>query len=200
MFEDIRFTALAAALFVMSFGGMAWVTAGAPVPAFSGSFSGAETPVAKAQTAVVKPEVRVAALAAPPARPAAAPLPAEGHSAHDKLGLAALQASTAYASAPCGLGVKAGMIDAVSGYAKAWRDMMGCGPNGCDHTRLSAAAVAFSTPLDARLRDAVAAAFDKHGITVEDFPPALRINIAMLARGRGDPGAACPEMRADAAR
>jgi hypothetical protein len=199
MGEDARYTALAAALFVVSFSGVAWIMAGAPVPSMSESFF---QPAAGS----AKPETRVAAIPAPASQPAAAPVrkpPAiqgEGHPLRDKLRFAALAASDAYAMAPCDQNVKAGMIDAVSAYAKAWRDMMGCGPGGCDYSRLNAAAQAFSTPLDARLREAVASAFDKRGITVDDFPSALRINIAMMARGRGDSTLACRETRAQVVR
>jgi hypothetical protein len=71
--------------------------------------------------------------------------------------------------------------------------MMGCGPDGCDYRKINATAAAFSTPLDLQLREAVGAAFDKRGVSIDDFPAALRINVAMLVRGRGAPATGCPQ-------
>jgi len=172
MSQNVRFVALCAALFVTSYSGVTWVMAGAPMP--------------------VVPFV-------PPADgPAAqqAALPAgDGHPQRDRLRLAALQASTAYARTPCDRAAKTAMVEAVSSYAKAWADMMDCGPNGCDYKKINATAAVFSTPLDIKLRDAVGAAFDLRGISIDDFPPPLRINVAMLVRGRGAPATACTETR-----
>jgi hypothetical protein len=173
--------------------------AGAPRPTFSlglPSFS----------LGSPKPETRVAALPAAPSRIAIAsapepdPIPSDGHVLRDKLRSAALRASYAYALSPCERMVKENLIAAVTAYAKAWHDSMGCGPNGCDYSRLNAAATAFSTPLDMRVREAVGAAFDKRGISIDDFPAPLRINVAMLARGPGDPVSACAETSAQAVR
>lgn len=181
MVQHIRLAALAAAFFVIAYAGVAWVLAGAPRPGLKLDHS---TPAAT--------PVNFPARASEPK-----PSRAETKSPHDTLRLAALQASKAYAAAPCDRTAKADMIEAVSAYAKAWRDVMGCGPDGCDSNRLNAAGTAFSTPLDTRVREAVEAAFDKRGISIDDFPSALRINVAMLVRGRGDSAAACPETRAD---
>jgi hypothetical protein len=180
MVQHLRLAALAAAFFVITYAGVAWVIAGAPRPGLKlGPSTPAATPVNFA------------------ARPAEAmPNRAETYSPNDALRLAALQASNAYAVAPCDRAAKAHMIEAVSAYARAWRDVMGCSPEGCDSNRLNAAGTAFSTPLDTRVREAVGAAFDKRGISIDDFPPALRINVAMLVRGRGDAASACTETRA----
>ena len=74
--------------------------------------------------------------------------------------------------------------------------MMGCGPDGCDYKKINATAAAFSTPLDIQVRDAIGSAFDKRGVAIDDFPSQLRINVAMLVRGRGAPATACPQTRA----
>jgi hypothetical protein len=187
MSQHARFAALAGTLFVLSYTSVTWVMAGAPMP---------RLPIPS-----VQPDTHLAALPA-------ATLPAirkpvlepgakggDGNSQRDNLRFAALRASTAYALAPCNEAAKAGMIEAVSSYARAWHDMMGGGPNGCDYKRLNATAAAFSTPLDLQVRDAVGAAFDKRGISIDDFPSPLRINVAMLVRGRGAPATACPETR-----
>jgi hypothetical protein len=173
----LRFTALAAALFVIAYGGVAWLLAGAPRLSPMGGLSTPAMPHGEATS-----------------------VPAREAGPRDALRLAALQASKTYALSPCDKAAKASIIEAVSAYATAWREMMGCGPDGCDRHNLNAAAAAFSTPLDTRLREALAAAFAKRGISIDDFPSALRINVAMLVPGRGDGTLACPETRADRVR
>jgi hypothetical protein len=202
MVDDIRFVALAAALFVMSFGSVAWVMAGAPKPALSFNFSGPETRVPAIPISAPSPTTQKPLQFAQPVKsvPESGLVRGDGDPERDRLRLAALQASNAYALTPCDQAAKANMIEAVSSYAKAWHEMMGCGPNGCDYRKLNATAAAFSTPLDWQVRDAIGVAFDKRGISVEDFPSSLRINVAMLVRGRGAPATACPEARAQAMR
>jgi hypothetical protein len=73
---------------------------------------------------------------------------------------------------------------------------MGCSPDGCDYKKINATAATFSTPLDIKVRDAIGAAFDQRGIAVDDFPAQLRINVAMLVRGRGAAPSTCPDSRA----
>lgn len=185
MSEHVGLAAYAGALFVMSYTGVAWVTAGTPMPS----------------AASEKPPLRLASLPATTgsvtsvrSMPAPAALPlGDGHPQRDPLRLAALKTATAYALTPCDAQAKAAMIEAVSSYAKAWADMMGCGPDGCDYRKINATAAVFSTPLDIQLRDAVGAAFDKRGVSIDDFPSPLRINVAMLVRGRGAPATACPQ-------
>jgi hypothetical protein len=180
MSEHVRLAAVAGTLFVMSYTGVAWVMAGTPM------VGAAQSPV------------RVAALPASApsyAMPSRIPAPprGDGHPQRDKLRLEALQASTAYALTPCDEAAKAVMIAAVSSYAQAWADMMGCGPDGCDYRKINVTAATFSTPLDIQLRDAIGAAFDKRGVSLDDFPSPLRINVAMLVRGRGAPATGCPQ-------
>jgi hypothetical protein len=205
--ENTRLATLAAALFTMSYTGVAWVMADTPVsdtrnfplqvallpsmPASTGSISKPRPP---------NPPTSSALVAQPrPAQPAALPA-GDGHPQRDRLRLAALQASTDYAITPCDEAAKGVMIRAVSSYAQAWADMMGCGPDGCDYKKINATAATFSTPLDIRLRETIGAAFDKRGISIDDFPSTLRINVAMLVRGRGAPATACPQARAQASR
>ncbi len=192
MVEHSRLAALAGALFVLSYSGVAWTMAGAPLPALSAGW--------------FTQEARVAALPAARGQVAVALLPEpdlnsrDGDPVLDKLRLAAIQASNAYAMSPCDGAVKANLVAMVSAYAQAWHDMMGCGPGGCDHDKLNAAAITFSTPLDMKVRAAVSAAFDKRGIIVDEFPAPLRINVAMLARGPGDPAVICGTTRAEGMR
>jgi hypothetical protein len=184
MSEYVRLAAYAVALFVMSYAGVAWVTAGTPMPG-----AAPEQPPLRI---VALPVVTTGSVTAARSTPAAAALPrGDGHPQRDPLRLAALQAATSYALAPCDAQAKAAMIEAVSSYAKAWADMMDCGADGCDYRKINATAAIFSTPLDLQLRDAVGAAFDKRGISIDDFPSPLRMNVAMLVRGRGAPATAC---------
>ncbi len=127
-----------------------------------------------------------------PVQPAALPR-GDGHPQRDKLRAAALEASTAYALTPCDEAAKAIMVRAVSAYAKAWADMMGCGPDGCDYRKINVTAATFSTPLDISAREAIGVAFEKRGVSLDDFPSSLRINVAMLVRGRAFPATACPQ-------
>ncbi|HZS63065.1 MAG TPA: hypothetical protein VFA53_00990 [Xanthobacteraceae bacterium] len=183
MADNLRFAALAAALFVLSYSGVAWALAGAHFPALSHV------------VATRAPDTRVAALT-PPAQPSRSAVSADpgsnqNISPRDRLRLAAYQASIAYTQAPCNATAKANLIAAVSAYAQAWHDLMDCGAGRCDPTKLNAAATAFSTPLDMHVREAIADAFDKHGISIDDFPPALRINVMMIARAAGDASPVC---------
>jgi hypothetical protein len=196
MSDHLRLAALAGTLFVTSYTSVTWVMAGAPVI----SVAPQRDPV---QVAALSPAPRVAQPVPAPriAQPAQPALPAgDGDPLRDPLRLAALEASTAYARQPCDAEAKAAMVEAVSRYAKAWADMMGCGPDGCDYRRINATAAVFSTPLDIRLRDAIGTAFDQRGIAIDDFPATLRINVAMLVRGRGAPATVCSETQAQAPR
>lgn len=213
MSQHVRFAALAGTLFVLSYTSVTWVMAGAPMLSMRLSQLSqpdarvAALPVSAPSSTSVPSSTRVITLPPPfvpstqsrPIQPSALP-PGDGNSQRDRLRLAALQASTAYALTPCDEIAKAAMIEAVSSYAKAWHDMMGCGPNGCDYKKINATAAAFSTPLDIQVRDAVGAAFGQRGISIDDFPSPLRINVAMLVRGRGAPAIACTETRAQIVR
>jgi hypothetical protein len=187
---DVRFVALAAALFVMSYATVAWTIAGQPLAVTSLSNHQAEVEYTSLPT---NP-----ATANRKAEPA--PVGGDGNSARDRLRLAAYHASTTYSLAPCNESAKTLMIDAVSSYAQAWADMMDCGPKGCDYKKINATAAAFSTPLDIQVRDAIGAAFDQRGISIDDFPSRLQINVAMLVRGRGAPAMACTETHGQATR
>lgn len=174
---SLRFAALAGTLFVVSYTSVAWVMAGTPM------------------IGMPQPQpVQLAALPAAALRGTQPALPSgDGHPQRDPLRIAALEASTAYARNPCNETAKAAMVEAVTLYAKAWADMMGCGPDGCDYRKINSTAAVFSTPLDTRLREAIGAAFDQRGISIDDFPASLRMNVAMLVRGRGTPATACPQ-------
>ncbi len=202
MSDHVRFVALAAALFVTSYTGVAWVMAGTPLPGMSPEQPQTRLAALPAHAPDVTSSLPLSSmpvLAPQPVQPAALP-PGDGHPQRDKLRLAALQASTAYALALCDEAAKAIMIRAVSAYAKAWADMMGCGPDGCDYRKINVTAATFSTPLDISAREAIGVVFEKRGISLDDFPSSLRINVAMLVRGRSAPATACPQAGAQVIR
>jgi hypothetical protein len=187
MSGTLRITALAAALFTMSYSGVAWVIAGTPLP--STLAVSPDRPIQVASLPVALPQLPPPAVQATPVA-----LPrGDGDPHRDQLRVLALQASTAYVRSPCDAVAKVAMVEAVSDYAKAWADMMDCGPDGCDYKKINVTAATFSTPLDIELRDTIGAAFDRRGIAIDDFPSPLRINVAMLVRGRGAPVTACPD-------
>jgi hypothetical protein len=109
------------------------------------------------------------------------------------LRLAVLQAANAFALSPCDATMKKNVIEALSAYANAWTEMAGCrfGVCGGDDRRIDTAAANFSTPSDMRVRAAVRAAFEKGGISREDFPGSVRLWVMMLAGDPGDPVSAC---------
>jgi len=186
MSGTLRLTAFAAALFTMSYSGVAWVIAGTPLPSIAMS---QDRPTQVASLRVALPQLPPPAVQATPIA-----LPhGDGDPHRDRLRFVALQASSAYVRSSCDTVAKVAMVEAVSDYARAWADMMDCGPDGCDYKKINVTAATFSTPLDIELRDTIGAAFDKRGIAIDDFPSSLRINVAMLVRGRGARGAACPE-------
>jgi hypothetical protein len=187
MSGTLRITALAAALFTMSYSGVAWVIAGTPLP--STLAVSPDRPIQVASLPVALPQLPPPAVQATPVA-----LPrGDGDPHRDRLRLVALEASTAYVRSPCDTAAKVAMVEAVSDYARAWADMMDCGPDGCDYKKINVTAATFSTPLDIQLRDTIGAAFDRRGIAIDDFPSPLRINVAMLVRGRGAPATACPD-------
>jgi hypothetical protein len=198
--ENTRFAAVAAMLFTMSYSGVAWVMAGTPTVdmKIAMPLQLAALPSVTPVASVAKPQSpAVSAPAAEPRPVQPAALPAgDGHPQRDRLRIAAMQASADYALAPCDDAAKAVMVEAVSAYAQAWADMMGCGPDGCDYKKINVTAATFSTPLDIQVRETIGAALDKRGISIDDFPSPLRINVAMLVRGRGAPATACPQARA----
>lgn len=117
----------------------------------------------------------------------------DGDPKREALRLAALQAANAFALSPCDETMKKNLVEALSAYAKAWTEMAGCkfGICGGDTSRIDTAAAKFSTPSDMRVREAVRAAFEKGGISRDDFPGSIRLWVTMLAGDPGDPVSTC---------
>jgi hypothetical protein len=108
------------------------------------------------------------------------------------LRMEALQAATGYALSPCDASMKANLVAATTAYAAgyAWRDK--CNPmfGNCDAV-LERANVMYSSPLDKRVRAALNEAFEKGGVSKDDFPPKLQMEVMTLANSQGNPVSAC---------
>jgi hypothetical protein len=127
----------------------------------------------------------------------------DGDPEREALRLAALQAANAFALSPCDATMKKNLVEALSAYAKAWSEMAGCKSGFCggDGRKIDTAAASFSTPADMRVRAAVRAAFEKGGVSRDDFPGSVRLWVTMLAGDPGDPVSACATgRRADGGR
>lgn len=125
----------------------------------------------------------------------------------DALRMDALQAGTAYAMSPCDETMKANLIAATSAYARGYSKIYDC-PNPamgmfCSEKKRDQANAAYSTPLDMRVKAALAEAFEQKGVVKEDFPEDIRLTVLAFA-GPGlwsDPSPVClPRQRATASR
>jgi hypothetical protein len=183
--STIRFTLIAAGLFVLTFAGISWASKGFPLMAM--------------RAEPLKPEARVAAIEQSVKSSIrkdwenSNAAQGDGDPTREALRLALLQAANAFALSPCDATMKSDLIEALAAYARAWTDMAGCkfGICGGDDRKIDTAAASFSTPSDMRVRDAVRMAFDKGGISREDFPGSIRLWVTMLAGDPGDPVSAC---------
>ena len=208
--STFRFALVAVGLFALTFVGICWGTKGFPVMAMR---SEPAKPVAQAaQMPAV--EEKKSVQAKPAATQVATQIPifeesvkegirkdweasktaqGDGDPKREALRLAALQAASAFALSPCDATMKKNLVEALSAYAKAWTEMAGCkfGICGGDHGRIDTAAANFSTPSDMRVRAAVRTAFEKGGISRDDFPGSIRLWVTMLAGDPGDPVSAC---------
>lgn len=123
----------------------------------------------------------------------------------DSLRMDALQAGTAYAMSPCDESMKANLIAATSAYARGYTKIYDC-PNPamgmfCSEKKRDQANAAYSTPLDVRVKAALAEAFEQKGVVKEDFPEDIRLTVLAFS-GPGlwsDPSPVClPRQRATA--
>ena len=210
--STFRFALIVIGLFALAFVGISWGTKGFPVMAMR---SEPAKPVAQAAPIQAAP---IQAARAPAVEEKKAvqlkPIPTfeesakrgirkdweasktaqgDGDPKREALRLAALQAANAFALSPCDATMKKNLIEALSAYAKAWAEMAGCrfGVCGGDDRKIDTAAANFSTPSDMRVRAAMRAAFEKGGISRDDFPGSVRLWVMMLAGDRGDPVSAC---------
>lgn len=125
----------------------------------------------------------------------------------DALRMDALQAGTAYAMSPCDETMKANLIAATSAYARGYTKIYDCPTPAmgmfCSEKKRDQANAAYSTPLDVRVKAALAEAFEQKGVVKEDFPEDIRLTVLAFA-GPGlwsDPSSVClPRQRATASR
>jgi hypothetical protein len=166
MLQNFRFVALAGGMFAAAYVGVVWLKSGAPIPVYTVS---APKPDARIPTfeESVENGMRKHWEASKTSQ-------SDGDKTRDGLRLAVLQAATAYQLSPCDKTMKANLVAALTAYTELWRDNMGCGFWGCDDKKLDAAAAAFSTPFDMRVREAVINAFEQDGISLDDFPAPVR--------------------------
>lgn len=123
----------------------------------------------------------------------------------DALRTDALQAGTAYAMSPCDETMKANLIAATSAYARGYLKIYDCATPKmamfCSETKRDQANAAYSTPLDIRVKAALAEAFEQKGIVKEEFPEDIRLTVLQFA-GTGlwsDPSPVClPRQRTGA--
>jgi hypothetical protein len=160
--STIRFTLIAVAIFGLTFVGISWANKGFPVMAM--------------RAEPMKPDARV-------------PTFEEGV----KKGIRKDWENSKTAQGDGDPQREALRLAALQAYAKAWSDMAGCKFFICggDDRKVDTAAASFSTPSDMRVREAVRAAFEKGGVSREDFPGSIRLWVTMLAGDPGDPESAC---------
>jgi hypothetical protein len=110
----------------------------------------------------------------------------------DALRLELMQAANAYSLSPCSPPIKANLMKALTAYAAAVAEKTGCRFMTCGGgPRVSAGAEMFATPLDKRAREAVAEAFGKGGIAVQEFPASLKLTLLMVVGWQGDTESPC---------
>ena len=218
--STFRFALISVGVFALTFAGSLWVTKTFPVMAMRGEPAKPVAQTAQPQVAQTQAnpapatEEKQALPSKPAAIQAAVQVPTfeesvkkgirkdweasktaqgDGDPKREALRLAALQAANAFALSPCDATMKKNLVEALSAYAKAWTEMAGCkfGICGGDDRRIDTAAAKFSTPSDMRVREAVHAAFEKGGISRDDFPGSIRLWVTMLAGDPGDPVSAC---------
>ncbi|MEA2983653.1 MAG: hypothetical protein QOF09_5476 [Alphaproteobacteria bacterium] len=196
--STIRFALIAVGLFALTFIGISWANKGFPVMAMR-----AEPTKPEARAEPTKPEARVPTFEESVKKGARKDWEnsktgqGDGDPKREALRLATLQAANAFALSPCDATMKKNLVEALSAYTKAWAEMAGCRFGICsgDHGRVDTAAANFSTPSDMRVREAVRTAFEKGGISREDFPGSIRLQVLMLTGDPGDPVSACSTSR-----
>ena len=193
--SSFRFAFIAIALFAVTFVGVSWATKGFPVMAMR-----AAPPQPQARVPTFEQSVKQGLRKEWENSKTAQ---GDGDPKREALRLAALQAANAFALSPCDPAMKKNLVAALSAYAKAWSEMAGCKSGVCgggDH-RIDNAAAAFSTPADMQVRETLRAAFEKGGVSRQDFPASIRLWVTMLVGDPGDPLSACAQgRRADAER
>jgi hypothetical protein len=168
--NNLRFVLIAAALFGLAFIGMSWASKGFPVMAM--------------RAAPMKPDARVPTFEESVKQGVrkdwenSKTSQSDGDAGRNQLRLTAMQAANAYALSPCDKTIKAAFVVAASTYMRTT-------------ARNESNAMAFATPMDTRVREAIEAAVGAGGITTKDFPPGSPLwAIASMHDGEDSPCAA----------
>lgn len=191
---NLRFVLTAIALFAGTFAGVSWASRSFPAmavrtvpakPDMLASIPASEpavvsapalAPIVEPAAPIIKETIRqeVRHAASPPAR--------DPESGRNQMRLTAIQAATAYATAPCDQANKAAFVVAASTYARA----MTAGDNGTP---------APSTALDQRVREAMHAALSAGGIARQDFPAGAEPWVAAMVPSHRERLPSCPTPR-----
>ncbi|WP_156435197.1 hypothetical protein [Bradyrhizobium lablabi] len=100
----------------------------------------------------------------------------------DRIRQEVLQAATGFEMSPCNSAMKKNLIEALTAYTRAWQAKLNCPVKMfCTDEKLNAAAAAFSTPLDLRVKDALLRAFLQPGIVKTDFPASVQFDMLQFA-------------------
>ena len=94
----------------------------------------------------------------------------------DQIRQDALQAATGFTLSSCDSTMKKNFIEALTAYFHAWQEKANCTRTFCG-VEQKAATETFSTPLDRRIRTAFDDALSQPGISMADFPDALRYDM-----------------------
>ncbi len=182
--SNLRFTLFAFAAFIAAFVGISWASKGFPVMTLRA------TPLQPDARIPTFEESTKAGLRKDWQNSKTSQ--GDGDKERNALRLAALQAANAYSLSPCDKTIKKNLVEALTAYVRAWTNKAGCNFIMCGGgAKVEAAAADFSSPADMRVREAVGAAFEQGGISIEDFPYSIRLFVAMVANDRGDPRSAC---------
>jgi hypothetical protein len=183
--SNLRFVLVAAGLFVAAFVGISWASKGFPVMVY------------KAEP--LKPDARLPTFEESVKQGLrkdwenSKTAQSDNDKGRDKLRLELWQAAIGYNLSPCDKTMKKNLVEALTKYINAWSEMAGCRSGYCgDDKKLDAAAAAFKTPADVRVQATLREAFDKGGITKDDFPKPVRNNVYMFSgMPFGDPEHTC---------
>jgi hypothetical protein len=185
----LRFALLCVGIFALAFIGMSWGQKGFPVIAM--------------RAEPLKPDARIPTFEESVKKGMrkdwedSKTSQSDGDKERDTLRVALLQASIGYKLSPCDATMKKNLVEALTNYTKAWKAMAFCegGVDGCPASsdeRLDAAAAAFKSPADARVKQALHEAIDQGGLSKDDFPSPIRNNVFMwTGMPFGEPEAAC---------
>jgi hypothetical protein len=176
---DFRFMVAVAALFAVSFFGVRWLAAGAPVPLPT--------------VTELKPDARLPTFHRYDPRTdrkgwvETKTSQGDNDPDRDKLREAVIAAATAYLMSPCNEDFRREFLAGAGAYARAFQLAVGCErAHWCviDDARREQAVKAFGSPYDKRVKEAIARVHGMGTIARDDYADGYGYVVAMLA-GRG---------------